>query len=228
VGAKSGSLASALAYGYEACPYCVTKTKTVAHTNTYKSGTSGIKVYATVSGKYYHSKSSCSDMKSASRITLETALNYGKKACPKCMAAASKKVYATSGDRYYHYYKAHAGSGAKAGTLAQARALGKKLCPTCEKGYEVVSGKSDESVTGISTKGGTSYSKAKVSTDKYSAPGDTNVYVDLSGKYYYYYHKSSRCSDTSMKNGTGITLEYARDFGYKACPYCNPPTSVSD
>ena len=243
-GAKSGSLASALAYGYKACPYCVTKTKTLTSTNTYKSGTSGIKVYATVSGSYYHSKSDCSGLENPSHITLETALNYGKKPCPKCMKTASMKVYSSSGDKYYHYYKLHASSNAKSGTLAVARALGKKMCSTCAKLYNSGISASDLSDGNLSksdikeisklveeagvTAKSTSYSKAPVSTDKYSASGDTKVYVDLDGDYYFYYHKSSRCSDTKMKSGTSITLQYAKDWGYKACPYCNPPTSVSD
>jgi hypothetical protein len=29
-----------------------------------------------------------------------------------------------------------------------------------------------------------------------------------------------------MKKGTRITLQYAKDWGYKACPYCQPATSV--
>ena len=238
-GAKSGSLASAVAYGYKACPYCVTKTKTLAKTNTYKEGKSGIKVYATVSGKYYHSRSTCSGMENPSHISLETALNYGKKACPKCMAAAGMKVYSSSGDKYYHYYKLHAGSSAKAGTLAQARALGKKMCSTCAKMYNngipasALSGDSsgdvEDIVEMISDEGGkASYSKAPVSTNHYSASGDTKVYVDLDGTYYFYYHNSSKCSDTHMSGGTGVTLEYAKEWGYLACPYCNPPTSVSD
>ena len=266
-GAKSGSLASAVAYGYKACPYCVTKTKTLTaaeaartgvSTNTYKSGKSGIKVYATVTGKYYHSKSSCSGMENPSHVTLETALNYGKKACPKCMAAAEMKVYSSSGDKYYHYYKLHAGSSAKAGTLASARALGKKMCSTCAKLYnndvpasaldsakdakkvarEIAEQIDDEDgkkspeeieeAIGSSKDGKTTYSKAPVSTDHYSASGNTTVYVDLGGNYYFYYHKSSRCSETDMKHGTNITLQYAKDWGYLACPYCNPPTSVDD
>jgi hypothetical protein len=226
-GSSSGSLASALAYGYKACPYCVTKTKTLASTNTYKSGTSGIKVYATASGKYYHSKANCGGQKNASYITLETAMNYGKKPCPTCMATASRKVYSSSSDSYYHYYKAHAGASAKAGTLAQARALGKKLCPQCSKAAAAGITVSQAGVTlAASDTTPASYSSAISSTDHYSAPADTTVYVDLGGKYYFYYHKSSRCSKTNMTSGSKITLQYARDWGYKACPFCNPPTSV--
>lgn len=238
-GAKSGTLASALGYGYDPCPYCVSKTKSISRVASYKSGTSGIKVYTTAGGKYYHSRRTCSDMKNPSRVTLETAMNYGKKPCPKCMATASKKVYSSPADSYYHYYKLHAGSSAQAGTLAKARAMGKKLCPTCSKAKTVgistndlkkaakaVSAAQKLSSTGISTKNAISYSKALASQMKYSAPAGTKVYVDLKGKRYYYYHKSSSCSKAGMKKGTKITLEYAKEWGYKACPYCQPPTSV--
>ena len=241
VGAKSGSLASALGFGYDPCPYCVTKTKAITRVANYKSGTSGIKVYTTAGGKYYHSRKGCSDMKNPTRVALETAMNYGKKPCPKCMKSASRKVYSSSGDRYYHYYKAHAGSGAQAGTLAQARALGKKLCPTCSKAKTVgitaasatkiakgiAAAQKKASSTNINLKSVASYQKALSSTLKYSAPGNTKVYVDLGGEQYFYYHKSSKCSKTGMSKGTKITLQYARDWGYKACPFCQPPTSVS-
>ena len=91
------------------------------------------------------------------------------------------------------------------------------------------SGGVEDIVEMISDEGGkASYSKAPVSTNHYSASGDTKVYVDLDGTYYFYYHNSSKCSDTHMSGGTGVTLEYAKEWGYLACPYCNPPTSVSD
>ena len=237
-GAKSYSLARALASGFKACPYCVTKTATLSDSgsggsNTYKSGTSGIKVYATVKGKYYHSKSDCSDMKNASRITLETALNYGKKACPKCMASASKKVYVSSGDKYYHFYKAHAGSGAKSTTLAVAKASGKKQCPKCTDASpssgDLPSSSGHATAIGGDDEGGTQaadYNSTPSSSNHYSAPADTIVYVDLGSSYYFVYHKSSSCSAYHMKHGDEVTLEYARNFGFKACPSCQPPTSV--
>ena len=65
----------------------------------------------------------------------------------------------------------------------------------------------------------------EVSDIKYSAPGDTKVYVDLDSDMLYY-HKSSKCSDAGMSGGTGVTLEFVTSWGYKACPFCNPPTSV--
>lgn len=226
-GAVQGKRAYALALGLDACPYCVTKTKSVvtsswrpesgkfiassmsaimdvveASSGTYSAGTSGLKVYASASGKYYHASKSCAGS-SASKVTLETALNYGKKACPSCAASASKTVYSSSSDRYYHTSKAHAGSGAVSGTFAKALALGKKECPTCIGGSEAY----------------------EVSDIKYSAAGDTNVYIDLSGSMLYY-HKNSSCSDAGLSNGTKVMLDFVVDWGFKACPFCNPPTSV--
>ena len=201
-GAVKGYRASGLALGLDPCPYCVTKTKAITSSGTYKAGTSGISVYASVTGKYYHASKSCAGA-SASKITLETALNYRKSACPSCASSASKTVYSSASDKYYHSSKTHAGAGAVAGTFAKALALGKKECPVCIGGSE-------------------SY---EVSDIKYSAPGDTKVYVDLDSDMLYY-HKSSKCSDAGMSGGTGVTLEFVTSWGYKACPFCNPPTSV--
>ena len=203
-GAVKGTRASALALGMDPCPYCVTKTRTVNidGSETYKAGTSGIKVYATVTGKYYHvSKTHAGS--GASKIALETALNYGKTACPTCTAPASKTVYSALTDKYYHVSKSCAGSGALKGTFAQAKAMGKKECPRCIGGKE-------------------NYEESDV---KYSAPGDTTVYVNLDSDLYYY-HKNSSCSEASMSGGTGVMLDFVLELGYRACPYCNPPTSA--
>jgi hypothetical protein len=112
-GMKKGeprTLAQALMLNQTACPYCLKRNSvtpkvatntasasTIAsireaaaklkNSHTYKSGKSGIKVYARADGKYYHRRSNCSGMTNASRITLETAMNYGKKPCPACPAA---------------------------------------------------------------------------------------------------------------------------------------------
>ncbi len=201
-GAKSGSLSSALAYGLDACPICVTRTQEVSNSKTYKSGASGLKVYATVSGSYYHTRKSCAG-ESAQQVTLETAMNYGKKPCPNCASAAKKTVYATSSDKYYHASRTHAGSGASSGTWAAALALGKKACPVCITGSEA-------------------YEESDV---KYSASGDTQVYVDPDSTQFYY-HKNARCSDAGFSGGTSVDLDFAVRWDFKACPYCNPPTSV--
>ena len=201
-GAVKGYRASGLALGLDPCPVCVTKTQAITSSGTYKAGTSGVKVYASVTGKYYHASKSCAGS-NASKITLETALNYGKSACPSCAGSASKTVYSSGNDKYYHTSKTHAGAGAVAGTFAKALAMGKKECPVCIGGSE-------------------SY---EISDIKYSAPGDTKVYVDLDSDMLYY-HKNSRCGDAGMSGGTGVTLDFVTSWGYKACPFCNPPTSV--
>jgi len=106
-----------------------------SRTKPYTSGTSGIKVYASPSDKYYHSRGSCSIIggRTYYRISLETALNYGKKPCPECLKVARKTVYVDKKRKYYHYKKSHAGSGADQCTLAVAKALGYAACPYCVK-----------------------------------------------------------------------------------------------
>ena len=70
--------------------------------NTYTSGTSGLYVYATLTGERFHISADCPNLESgASRVTLETALNYGKSPCTTCANIARRTVYATSSSRYY-------------------------------------------------------------------------------------------------------------------------------
>ena len=201
-GAVSGKLDAALAYGLDACPVCVTRTKKVTNSNTYKSGKSGLKVWSTMSGKYFHTSKSCAGA-GASQVTLEVALNYGKTACPNCAASASKTVYSTGSDKYYHSSRKHAGKNSASGTWAVALAMGKKACPVCIGGSEAV----------------------EESDIKYSAAADTMVYIDT-GSTMFYYHKGNRCSDAGFSGGTGVSLEFVVGWGFHACPYCNPPTSV--
>ena len=51
------------------------------------------------------------------------------------------------------------------------------------------------------------------------------MYIDIASANNYY-HKSSRCSKAGFSDGMKVTLQYVCDWGYKACPYCNPPTSA--
>ena len=202
-GAKSVSLATALANGLDACPVCVTRSIALKNTHKYKSGASGIKVYVTVSGKYYHT-SKADAGSGAIYVTLETAMNYGKTACPGCASAANITVYATKSGKYYHASRQHAGSNASSGHWATALAMGKKACPVCVTGSEA-------------------YEDSDV---KYPAGGDTRVFIDP-GSSRFYYHKSSRCSEAGFSGGTGVTLEFVIKAGFHACPFCNPPTSIS-
>lgn len=205
-GAVAGTLANALAYGFTACPYCVTGTQTVPPTGgNFTSGTSGIMVYATVDGAYYHTSQSHAGS-GAVQVTLETALNYGKRACPDCSAIAELTIYGVPGSMTFHSNRNCAGDNAVAGTLAQALAYGMHACPNCigNEGGGILGGNGGE----------------------YSAPESTVVYVDLYSTQFYY-HKSKSCPGSGMTNGTAQTLEFAKDFGYIRCPYCNPPSDIS-
>ena len=205
-GAASGTLAEALAYGFGACPVCVTKTQAPAQnvpsSNTFTPGTSGLKVFASVSGSYYHKDANCAGS-SASSVTLETALNYGKQACPSCIGGAATTVYSSGSDKYYHSSQSCAGNGAIAGQFAQALALGKKECPICIGGSEA-------------------YEESDI---KYAAPAETKVYIDPA-RDLLYYHAGPNCNDAGLSGGVGGNLEFALEWGYRACPFCNPPTHV--
>lgn len=206
-GASKGTLANALAYGFAPCPYCVSgNSSNSENSGKYESGRSGVKVYATSSGTYYHTKKSCAGS-GAVKITLETALNYGKKACQECCALADRKVYAVKDSFYYHASKDCAGSNAASGTYAKALAYGLKACPNCIGGSSGSSGSGNENAP------------------EYSAPADASVYIDLYGDSFYY-HKASKCSASGVSGATEVTLEYAKDFGYERCPHCNPASSV--
>lgn len=205
-GASKGALASALAYGFSPCPYCVSgKFDEDGGSGTYESGRSGIKVYATSSDKYYHTKQSCADS-GAVKVTLETALNYGKKACQECCAIADRTVYAVKDSFYYHASKDCAGDDAVTGTYAKALAFGLKACPNCI--------------------GGSSDSGSSDDAPEYSDAADSSVYIDLYGDSFYY-HKASKCSGSGVSGATEVTLEYAKDFGYERCPHCNPASDVA-
>ena len=207
-GATKGTLANALAYGFSPCPYCVSgEISESGGSGTYESGRSGIKVYATSSGAYYHAKQSCAGSGSV-KITLETALNYGKKACQECCALADRTVYAVKDSFYYHASKDCAGSNAVAGTYAKALAYGLDACPNC-----------------IGGSSGSSGSDASSDAPEYSAPAESSVYIDLYGDSFYY-HKASKCSGSGVSGATEVTLEYAKDFGYERCPHCNPASDV--
>lgn len=222
--ASNGTLDAALAMGFKACPNCVTgdndddKDK---NKNKYEPGKSGIKVYATTSGKYFHQKKNCGSMKDGTKITLEDALNYGLEACPNCAASAAKKVYAVEGAGTYHYDASCAGKRAQAGTMAQALALGMKACPKCvEKGGDDPGLPEDPD--------NPDKTKPPVDDDDRSAPGDTNVYIDLSGNTSaYLYHKKAKCAECGMTNGTAVTLKYALDQGFSDCGHCKPPLSIA-
>jgi hypothetical protein len=215
--ASSGTLDGALALGFKACPNCVTGNGGGDDDKqTFEPGKSGIKVYATTNGKYFHTKSSCGSMTDGKKITLEDALNYGLSACPNCAAAAAKKVYAVDGAGTYHYSESCAGTGAKSGTMAEALALGMKPCSKC-----VVKDNTDP------TNPDDPDDPDKGDDPDRAAPGDTKVYIDLTGNTNaFLYHKASSCAECGMTGGTAVTLKYALDQGFADCGHCNPPLAI--
>lgn len=105
--------------------------------------------------------------------------------------------------------------------MAQALALGMKACPKCveKDGNDpgLPEDPDDPDVT-----------KPPVDDDDRSAPGDTNVYIDLSGNTSeYLYHKKAKCAECGMTNGTAVTLKYALDQGFSDCGHCKPPLSIA-
>ena len=205
--ATSGTLARALMAGFSACPSCVrgqtssgggAESSTV--TDTFQPGTSGIRVYATQAGEYYHLTRECAGSE-ASYITLETALNYGKTACPVCAkSTAERTVWSTAGDRYFHIYRDHAGSNATAGTLAIAHAVGKEFCPTCKARYE----------------GG----GAQLPTSSGTYVNGTSglyVYASLTGSRF---HVNGSCPEIEA-GSSRVTLEAALNYGKSPCSRCS-------
>ena len=99
----------AKAEGKSACPVCVTKEKqslyntdNVVFITATTTDKSGVQVWWTNGGTYYHTTSNCSGMTGASKGSLRDALLYGKQACPTCCAAAGQLVWCTKGGKSYH------------------------------------------------------------------------------------------------------------------------------
>ena len=211
--ATAGTLAVAHALGKEYCPTCKARYENggadvPTSSGTYTSGTSGLYVYASLTGEHFHLNSSCPEIESgASRVTLETALNYGKSPCSRCASIARRTVYATASGRYYHYDQSCAGSGATAGYLAIARAVGKQPCPIC------VQGSTGGGNTGGNT-GGSTGGTGDLSTA-------TEVYIDLQGDSdSTIFHSHSTCSQAGMRFGSMVVIDFVRDQGFSPCPYC--------
>ena len=66
--------------------------------------------------------------------------------------------------------------------------------------------------------------KAVKAAAEFGTP-DAKVYINA-GSVNNYYHKSATCKPAKFSGGTKVTMQYVVDWGYKACPYCNPPTSI--
>ena len=131
--ASSGTLAQALMMGYAPCPSCVSGGSSGGNVPTqvanYVPGTSGIRVYATPSGPYYHLSSDCAGS-GASYITLETALNYGKRACPDLRRRlAERVVWATATSPEFHSTASHRARGRHPGLSVRGRGHGQAVLP---------------------------------------------------------------------------------------------------
>ena len=205
--ATSGYLATAHAMGKEYCDVCLEAYRndgTISESSdTFTPGTSGLYVYATRTGERFHLTQSCAGSE-ASRVALETALNYGKSPCPYCASIASTVVYATSSSRYYHLSQSCAGSDATAGYLAIARAMGKTRCPVCGGG----------STSSGSSGGSTTSGSGDLSTA-------TEFYIDLQGDSdSSLFHSHSTCSGAGMTYGSMVTEDFVRAQGFSPCPYC--------
>ena len=251
-GAKSGTIAQALIHGFKACPVCFGGAETpLPNTSNFKSGTSGISVYASVQGKYYHMKYGCTNLTGTPiKVTLETALNNGKSACPVCASSAKHTVYGTKNGKYYHYSATCAGGSASSGRLDTALAYGLKPCPNCVTGSDAngeEEGKFKEGTSGIKVYASTGSKYYHVSKDCSKITGDME-YVTLEKALNYGKQACSTCSSTAGKKvyavlgsktyhydadcaGPGATtgtLAEALAYGFKSCSICVTGKQPSD
>lgn len=253
-GAKSGTVVDALLVGLKACPICFAEEempdKNVTVTNKYKSGKSGIDVYATYEGRYYHINRLCSGISGTPvKVTLETALNNDKSACPVCSSSANRSVYGTTDGKYYHYSSSCAGESATKADLDVALAYGFKACPNCvtkadggeQLPAEYVEGTSGIKVYAIATDDeyhtrsdcGGMENAQYVTLEKVLNLGykPCNVCAAVAGRKVYVYDGTSLYHYTSECQGKGYitgTLDSALAYGFDACPVCVTDTGVED
>ncbi len=215
-GATAGQLGTALAYGFEPCPVCVeggegnpaatpTATPTAAPTTgpsssgQYTEGSSNRYVYANLYGTYYHLSADCGVENDLEYVTLERALNYGKTPCPECAGYARQVVYAREGGKYYHT-DANCEPGLSSGQMGTALAYGFTACPYCIRG------------------------ETKPASGTAGNSGCT-VFIDLNGATMLY-HKNATCPGVPLDFAVDVTLQFALNWDFDPCPYCNPPASI--
>ncbi len=188
--------------------------KTTTDTATY--------VYATKNGTYYHTKSNCSGMKNAARVTYADAIKAGKKPCPTCISISSVNVFATSKGKYFHTKANCSGmTGALSVSISKALSAGKTACPTCAKALGNLAGSKNAAAAATATSAAAANASA---TPAPAAASNSIVYIKSGEKYY---HRAAKCSGQSFSGGINVTLEYALEKGYKSCPSCNPPSKIS-
>ena len=240
-GAKMTTIAEAQKAGKTACPTCAGGTMTEG------TETAGTEYYwCTENGDYYHTKSDCTGMKGATKVTAEAAEANGKKPCPKCVGSSGAAIYyATPTGTWFHSNATCGGmKNATKVSLATATARNQTPCPTCLPDMTTVKpttggtdnkGTATGTVTFYSTKDGkyfhtrqdcTGMKGATAVTAKEIAARNQTACpkcVGTAGTYYStkdgkYYHSKATC--TGMKGATIVTLAEIKARGQTACPTC--------
>lgn len=192
-GAKMTTIAEAQKAGKTACPTCAGGTMTEG------TETAGTEYYwCTENGDYYHTKSDCTGMKGATKVTAEAAEANGKKPCPKCVGSSGAAIYyATPTGTWFHSNATCGGmKNATKVSLATATARNQTPCPTCLPGMTTV-----KPTTGTNNKG--------------TATGTVTFYSTKDGKYF---HTRQDC--TGMKGATAVTAKEIAARNQTACPKC--------
>lgn len=233
------------AEGKKECPVCVTKkqdslysTDNVTFITSSTTDKSGMQVWWTDGGTYYHLTSNCSGMTGASKGSLRDALLYGKKACPTCCALGGAMVWCTKNGKSYHLEPDCSGmEKASQVTLAEALVLGKSRCYVCQPEtstpqtggqtgeyyvYATPNGKYyhiDEHCSGMTDAIQVPLSQM-LKINREACPvccsgADMTVYASENGTYY---HSYATCS--GMTNAVQSTLANALALGYQRCPKC--------
>ena len=193
-GAKMTTIAEAQKAGKTACPTCA------GGTITESTETAGTEYYwCTDTGTYYHSKSDCTGMKNASKVTAEAAEANGKKPCPKCVGSSGAAIYyATPTGKWFHANATCGGmKNATKVSLATATARNQTPCPTCLSDMTTVK------------------TTTTTTTDKGTATGTVTFYSTTTGSYF---HTRQDC--TGMKGATVVTAKEIAARGQTACPKC--------
>ena len=131
-------------------------------------------------------------------------------------------VYYTDKGKYFHVKKTCSGmTNAKNASYASAVAAGKSACPTCayalSKGFK-------NTKTDTATNGNNS---STTTANNGKATAESVVYIKTGKGATNYYHTAAKCSGQSFSNGLSVTLEYALNHNYKACPSCKPASKIS-
>ena len=207
-----------------ACPTCIGGS----------AANTGTKYYwANANGSYYHSKSNCTGMKNAVKVTEKDAEARGQTPCPTCVGS----VYGTEDGSWYHKDKNCTGmKDAVHMTIQAAEKSGKTACPKCITGAAPTPKPGDDDADGklyyYATRDGSYYHREsdctgmrgaeKVSEATAKARGQKpcpecigSVYATEDGDYY---HSEPDC--TGMRGASLVTIDTAELRGQSPCPHC--------